>query len=163
MCCFLVKQNCTLMPVSTAMLLSVMIHQWGLEGSWGLQQNQTDFVPCIHYWVITGPLLLKAWPASQHPQVFSDSLTPPWTSCSPAGWRGWCCVTCGRLQPATLPNALMDRHCSWSFLAQTPDARTDSLTRSPPGFRHFEAIIKLTRHLEMGTTAASEKHYHFLF
>lgn len=109
------------MPVSTTMLLSVMIHQWGLEGSWGLQQNhQTDFVSCIHYWVITVPLLLKAWPALQHPQVFSDSLTPPWTSYSPAGtalagavWPGACCSQprCQmHWQTDTAPGLSLHRH-----------------------------------------------------
>lgn len=42
--CFLVKRNCTLMPGSTMVLMSVLVHPWGLEGSWGLQQSeQTDF------------------------------------------------------------------------------------------------------------------------
>lgn len=130
MCCFLVKENCTLMPVSTTMLMSVMIHQRGLEGSRGLQQShQTDFVPCIHYWVITAPLLLKVWPALQHPPVLcsSESLTPPWTSCSAAGpaLAAAVCPEAGCSQPCcqthwwtdTAPGLSLHRHQmpAWTY------------------------------------------------
>lgn len=44
-CCFLVKKNCGLMPVSTMVLMSVLVHQRDLEGSWGLQQSQRLILP----------------------------------------------------------------------------------------------------------------------
>ena len=62
---------------------------------------------------------IQAWPASQHLQVlcFFKSLMPSWTFCSPAGTALAAAVwSWGRLQPAALPNALMDTCCSWSFL-----------------------------------------------
>ena len=114
MCCFLVKKK------HTMVLMSVLVHQKGLEGSWGLQQSQrTDFAPWNTDWCEGSQLLrfeTRAWPASQQLQVlcFFKSPLVSRTFCSPAGRAlGAAVWSWGRLQPAALPNALTDTRCSW--------------------------------------------------